>query len=1373
MHDKVQFRANSRLADERPHSNLAADRIELDDLHFLISARFQKVGSDLVLSDDHGQKLVLASYFSFAKHPDLVSHGAVLSGDLVARLAGAAPVHYAQAGAPAGALVIGHCDRLLGRVTVQHANGAVDEIKQGDAVLQGDVIQTSDGASITFSLVDGTAFNMGADARMVLSELIYDPNSSSNSATISLLKGAFTFVAGQVAHTGDMKVDTPVAVMGIRGTTVNAFIDTDVTGNVYSFTASLMADPGGGNGQFDVLDRVTGAVLYHAASTATSVTFTPGANFQVSVQEAPKSPAQVQQELATAQILFPVYLSNPANAVPAGPQQQSPQQQQQQQTQPPNNSLSTANEQPQPNQEVLPTTSIAANVTSAAATAPTLITAVLQNIPLANPQQQTGFVNTPLQALLNSQSSSKVSTDTLLQSQPIPPSVTINADNGIGNNIINHAVAQTGITLSGNVSGLAGGGTFTLLVTDGSFSKSYTATVNSAGTGWTATIPNIDATGFTNGTLTVTAQVANQAGSAQVNQTFTVAETLPTVTINAIEGLTTNVINHSIAAAGISISGMVTGLTPGATFTITLTDGSFSKTYTAGVNSAGVEWTATVPSSDALALAAGILTVTAQVTDQYGNQSLPAMHVFTIAGTPPVLTVPGSQTVGLNHATAIAGVSLAESGSSANETFTVTLSDSQGLLSASGAGVLGSGTTKLTISGSLDQVNAELATLSDTDPSSGSDTITLTAKDSFGNQAPTQTIAVTASGGPVLTVPGSQTVGLNHATAIAGVSLAESGSSANETFTVTLSDSQGLLSASGAGVLGSGTTKLTISGSLDQVNAELATLSDTDPSSGSDTITLTAKDSFGNQAPTQTIAVTASGGPVLTVPGSQTVGLNHATAIAGVSLAESGSSANETFTVTLSDSQGLLSASGAGVLGSGTTKLTISGSLDQVNAELATLSDTDPSSGSDTITLTAKDSFGNQAPTQTIAVTASGGPVLTVPGSQTVGLNHATAIAGVSLAESGSSANETFTVTLSDSQGLLSASGAGVLGSGTTKLTISGSLDQVNAELATLSDTDPSSGSDTITLTAKDSFGNQAPTQTIAVTASGGPVLTVPGSQTVGLNHATAIAGVSLAESGSSANETFTVTLSDSQGLLSASGAGVLGSGTTKLTISGSLDQVNAELATLSDTDPSSGSDTITLTAKDSFGNQAPTQTIAVTASGGPVLTVPGSQTVGLNHATAIAGVSLAESGSSANETFTVTLSDSQGLLSASGAGVLGSGTTKLTISGSLDQVNAELATLSDTDPSSGSDTITLTAKDSFGNQAPTQTIAVTAERRAGADGAGVADGWSQPCDGDCRGEPGGERQQRERDVHGDAERQSGPCCRRAAMGWRDQARPN
>ena len=34
------------------------------------------------------------------------------------------------------------------------------------------------------------------------------------------MQGAASFVAGQVAKTGDMKVATPVATMGIRGTAV-------------------------------------------------------------------------------------------------------------------------------------------------------------------------------------------------------------------------------------------------------------------------------------------------------------------------------------------------------------------------------------------------------------------------------------------------------------------------------------------------------------------------------------------------------------------------------------------------------------------------------------------------------------------------------------------------------------------------------------------------------------------------------------------------------------------------------------------------------------------------------------------------------------------------------------------------------------------------------------------------------------------------------------------------------------------------------------------------------------------------------------------------------------------------------------------------
>jgi hypothetical protein len=159
----------------------------------------------------------------------------------------------------------------------------------------------------------------------------------------------------------------------------------------------------------------------------------------------------------------------------------------------------------------------------------------------------------------------------------------------------------------------------------------------------------------------------------------------------------------------------------------------------------------------------------------------------------------------------------------------------------------------------------------------------------------------------------------------------------------------------------------------------------------------------------------------------------------------------------------------------------------------------------------------------------------------------------------------------------------------------------VNSDLATLADADASSAADTINITASDSLGDTAAPAAIAVTVN--PVsltlaITAPASATVGQNSRTAISGVSLSEAGSSTGEIFTVTLSDTNGLLSAKGAGVSGSGATKLTISGSLSQVNSDLATLADTDASSAADAINITASDSLGDTAALAAITVKVNG-------------------------------------------------------------------------------------------------------------------------------------------------------------------------------
>jgi hypothetical protein len=123
---------------------------------------------------------------------------------------------------------IGKVVKLNGAVTIEHTGAVIvqasvdgSNAKVGDPVYQGDVIQTGADGAVGITFTDNTAFNLTSNARMVLNEFVYDPNGKSNSTFFSLTKGTFTFVAGKVAKTGDMKIDTPVATMGIRGTTAH------------------------------------------------------------------------------------------------------------------------------------------------------------------------------------------------------------------------------------------------------------------------------------------------------------------------------------------------------------------------------------------------------------------------------------------------------------------------------------------------------------------------------------------------------------------------------------------------------------------------------------------------------------------------------------------------------------------------------------------------------------------------------------------------------------------------------------------------------------------------------------------------------------------------------------------------------------------------------------------------------------------------------------------------------------------------------------------------------------------------------------------------------------------------------------------------
>jgi len=131
---------------------------------------------------------------------------------------------------------IGKVVSATGSVLIEHAGAVVVQAnlpgqdvqtKVGDLVYANDVVQTGADGRVGINFTDGTSFNLSSNARMILSKFVYDPNGKSNSTLLSLVKGTFTFVAGDVAKTGDMKIDTPVATMGIRGTTPHVEISDD------------------------------------------------------------------------------------------------------------------------------------------------------------------------------------------------------------------------------------------------------------------------------------------------------------------------------------------------------------------------------------------------------------------------------------------------------------------------------------------------------------------------------------------------------------------------------------------------------------------------------------------------------------------------------------------------------------------------------------------------------------------------------------------------------------------------------------------------------------------------------------------------------------------------------------------------------------------------------------------------------------------------------------------------------------------------------------------------------------------------------------------------------------------------------------------
>lgn len=277
----------------------------LINAELLFSGHYSRKGADLVLSSET-ESVTVADYFKGEARASLASpDGASLSSRVVEAMT--ARVQYAQADQIASAVpAVGNVAKISGTAVVTR-NGVPVELKQGDKLLKGDVVQTGADTTIGISFVDGTALGLASNARIVLDEMTYDPNGSSNSSLLSLIQGTVTLVAGHTAKFGNMRVETPVATMGIRGTAIMVEIAADNGPSKFS----VLKEPDGKIGSFHLYDKETGDLIKVVSQVGLMTLVTPvGAGQPVSAVDQLKTLADIQSEKGLIQQVFQIFYPN-------------------------------------------------------------------------------------------------------------------------------------------------------------------------------------------------------------------------------------------------------------------------------------------------------------------------------------------------------------------------------------------------------------------------------------------------------------------------------------------------------------------------------------------------------------------------------------------------------------------------------------------------------------------------------------------------------------------------------------------------------------------------------------------------------------------------------------------------------------------------------------------------------------------------------------------------------------------------------------------------------------------------------------------------------------------------------------------------------
>ena len=210
----------------------------------------------------------------------------------------------AAANQPAAALaddsLIGQVASMTGSATVARGNASRTALKLADVIYPQDVLQTAANSSLGITFDDATTFSLAANTKIVVDSFVYQEGGRSNFASFNVAAGTASFIASLVAKSGDMKIATPQATLGIRGTT--GIVEVPLAGGAATPTVKLYPDTDGHVGRIEVFDR-QGASLGALTQGASAFSLRPGAGGRLAAVAYQIPPAEVARDRGALQRL--------------------------------------------------------------------------------------------------------------------------------------------------------------------------------------------------------------------------------------------------------------------------------------------------------------------------------------------------------------------------------------------------------------------------------------------------------------------------------------------------------------------------------------------------------------------------------------------------------------------------------------------------------------------------------------------------------------------------------------------------------------------------------------------------------------------------------------------------------------------------------------------------------------------------------------------------------------------------------------------------------------------------------------------------------------------------------------------------------------